>query len=214
MPTIAFASTKQRREVAMAFLSAVAEGDVAQVMRCASRPGFSPNARAVLKSVGWSEPGSPAGAMAIAADRLDSRMMKTLAQIGTPLGVDKSGDDPMLIIAEKNEAKSIAALRAYLALYGHSNGKCTRPSIAMRMTILHTANARTAAAKIDLLLEAGAKGTYSDERMGTNAELALVRLGTQPAFAPAVKSIARQMAHDTTRQDIAVRGAMSMLKHG
>lgn len=214
MPTVAFTSAKQRRDVAISFLSAVAEGNVAQVMRCAARPGFNPNARAVLESVSWSEPGRPAGAMAIAATRMDSPMIKTLARLGTTLGIDKSGDDPMLLLAESMKAKSVSALGTFLSLYGHANGTCTRPSEAMRMTIMHTRSAKTATAKINLLLAAGASGFYGDDRFGTNAELALVRLGTQPAFAPAVQSIAKEMAAQTARQDNAVRGAMGMLKRG
>ncbi len=214
MPTVAFTSAKERREVALSFLSAVAAGDVAQVMRCAARPGFNPNVRAVLNNVGWSEPGYPAGAMAIAADRMDSPMMRTLAQLGTSLGVDKSGADPMLILGCNDEAKSADALSTFLSLYGHANGQCDRPSKAMQMTIMHTRSAKTATAKINMLLAAGASGFYGDERFGTNAELALIRLGTQPEFAPAVKSIAKEMAGKTATQDIAVRGAMGMLKRG
>lgn len=213
MTRTAFVSAAQRRKTAFTFISAVAARDLANAAATAQLPGFNPDALADVPAVGWSEPDHPASAMLVAVDNLDRRMVSLVHGLGGSAGIDRGGDDPLLVLAEKHEPTSSKVLAQVLALSAGSMDGSARPSEALQRVLLHTPSPKLAGQKINLLLAAGARRRYANKDGVTTPDLVTLRIQHQPSFAYyAANLLATGQPKPIDKLPSYVRGAMGMLK--
>jgi hypothetical protein len=196
------------RSLTVRFLEAVAARDYSAVQAFSTRKGFKPNALAHVESIGWSAPDKPAGAMVIAADNADTKMIKLLRSLGTHGEVNAAGDDPLFIIAQATQFASYPALKALI-------DRAPVPSAArlydaFNATLMHCTPAQTATKKLAVFCLMNRAVGMSDAQARQISHLALQRYAGQSEFEPAIRLLAGNWRmHYEDEQPLAIKLALT-----